>query len=272
MAEPVGVTRFKVARGSVNKVRPVLTAFLGIVGLWIGVFVALIAFHATSAIAAWPVVMGVLVVALLVYMNLPGHVDIGADGLLVDLRDERRFLAFGDLEGAEVYREHSMGKRFVGVKLVLADEERDDVRVPLGEDQFGAGDRAAQLAAMVVAALAAYRDRDFAEEASLLSRAGRSAEAWAAHLGAIGEGANAGPREAPVEPDRLLRIAENPGAPPAVRAGAAVAARARLDADGRARLRVAAQGTVSPELQAALESAAGEDEGAVLTALDRFEG
>jgi hypothetical protein len=272
MAEPAGITRFKVARGSVTRMRPVLGAFLGLVGLWMGVFLALIAFHAASAIAAWPAVMFALVVGLLVYMNLPGHVDVGADGLLVDLRDGQRFLGFGDLDGAGVYRESAMGKRFVGVRVVLADEDREDLKIPLGEDQFGAGDRAEQLAAMITAALCAFRERDFAEEASLLSRGGRSAEAWAAHLGAVGEGANAGPREAPVPPERLLRIAENPGAPASLRAGAAVAVRARIDAEGRARLRLAAQGTASPELQAALESAAGEDEEAVLTALDRFAG
>jgi hypothetical protein len=272
MAEPAGITRYKVARASVSRIRPVLTVFLGLVGLWTGVFIALVAVHALSAVAAWPAVMGVLLVGLLVYLNLPGYVDLGADGLLLDLRDGRRFVGFGDLDEAVVYREHALGKRFVGVRLTFGEESGEALQIPLGEDQFGAGDRAVQLAAAITAALRAFRERDFAEEASLLSCGGRSASAWAARLGAVGEGANAGPREAPVPPERLLRIAENPGAPPALRAGAAVAARARLDADGRARLRIAAQGTASPELQAALESAAGEDEEAVVAALDRFAG
>jgi hypothetical protein len=74
----------------------------------------------------------------------------------------------------------------------------------------------------------------------------------------VGAGAAADHRNAPVPPDKLLSIAEDPRAEPLARAGAAVALSGALDDDGRARLRAAAEATVMPRVRVALEAAARE--------------
>jgi hypothetical protein len=266
------MTRFKIARGAVNRIGPILAVFLVVVGIWVGGLFALLAAgaNARSALTIWPAGLIVIVAALLVYMNLPGWLDLGDDGVLVDFRGSKRFVAFNDLEDAPVYRESSMGKRFVGVALDLLSGER--VKVPIGEDQFGAGERASLLSESICAALEKHRRGMIADDASALARGERSAGVWAARLRGLGEGANAGPREAPIDQERLFRIAENPGAEPELRAGAAAALSTRLDDEGRKRLRIAAEGTASPEVKGALAAAADGDEEAVVAALERVKG
>jgi hypothetical protein len=186
--------------------------------------------------------------------------------VLVDFRGNKRFVAFGDLRDAPVYRESAMGKRFVGVALDLDSGER--VKVPIGEERF-AGERAEELSGSIRAALEKHRQRAGDEDASVLARGDRSAAAWAARLRGIGEGANAGPREAPIDEERLFRIAESPDAAPELRAGAAAALSARLDDEGRTRLRIAADATAEPDVRSALTAAVDGDEEAVITALDQ---
>jgi hypothetical protein len=238
---------------------------------WIGTMTALIASHAApAATLARVTAVGLvgLVATLLVYLNMPGWVDVGSDGLLVDLRDGKRFVPFLELLAAAVYRETTMGKHFVGVELALRSSER--VKIPLGEDQFGASDRAEALCASIRSALEAHERRRTDEDASGLARGGRTASEWATRLRSLGAGANAGPREAPIDGEKLFRITESPDAPAEIRAGAAVALSSSLDAEGRTRLRIAADATASPELTEVLNSAAEGDEEAVVAALDRM--
>ncbi len=264
-----GVIRFKVARGAVARPMPILVSVLGFTVLWLGGVVMLVASHVLSKgmVLIGPVGLVAMVLALIVFMNLPGKVDIGSDGIFIDLRDKKRFVPFSDIVEATVYREDAMGKRFVGVALALGSGE--PMKLPIGEDQFGAGDRAAALSAALTSAIEAFRRNAAPDDAALLLRGDRSVAAWANDLRRIGEGANAGPRDAPIDPDRLLRIAESPAATAEARAGAAAALRAKLDAEGKKRLRIAAESTVSPDLADALSAAAEGDEKAVETALDR---
>jgi hypothetical protein len=247
----------------------VLGRFLALVGLWLLSFFALGALGATALVPYWPAGMAALVLGLLVYVNLPGRVEIGADGLAIDLRDEKLFVPFADIDGASVYREHAMGKRFVGV--LLSFHEGRPRKLPIGEDQFGSGKKAETLAAAIEVALRTFQDRELGEDEAQLARKGRSGAAWVTSLRALGEGANVGPREAPVEPARLWRIAENPIAPAELRAGAATVLAGKLDDEGKQRLRIAAEDTASPELRAALEAAAAGDEAALAEALERVE-
>ncbi len=74
---------------------------------------------------------------------------------------------------------------------------------------------------------------------------------------ALGSGAHATHRVAPIAVDRLWRIVESPATQPTIRAAAAVALGLRLDPRDRDRLRAAASATTAPRLRAALEAAAG---------------
>jgi hypothetical protein len=93
---------------------------------------------------------------------------------------------------------------------------------------------------------------------------------WLARLRAFGHEDAGGFRDPKIPPERLWRIVEDPSAPASARAGAAVALRAKLDDDGRTRIRVAADATAAPKLRVALESTAAEDDQAVRDALDEL--
>jgi hypothetical protein len=68
-------------------------------------------------------------------------------------------------------------------------------------------------------------------------------------------------------------VAEDPTADPAARAGAAIVLRNTITDEDRARLRVAAETSVSPKLRVALEAAASaDDEEELVEALAAFEG
>lgn len=274
-----GVERFKVARGAINRMGPILAVFIGAVVVWMISFLVLfpaVIFPALGLDQKIAVIMApggliTMVAALIVYLNLPGRLDLGADGVLIDLRDsEKQYVSFADIIDAPRYDEHVMGKHFIGVSLEL--RSGGAVKVPMGEDQFGADKRVAALSDRIRAALDAYRRREQGDDASALARGARSPEEWHRRLRGLGEGANAGPREAPVPIDRLWRIVEDPSAEPPIRAGAAAALSAGLDDAGKQRLRIAAESTAAPKLRIALESAAAGDDDAVVAALAEVEG
>lgn len=215
-----------------------------------------------------PATLIALLAGLLVYINLPGWVDVGADGLFIDWRDERSFIPFDDIAASAIYRVRSGGKRFVGVDLELVDG--GVVRVPIGEDQFGASARAEALQSALAAALAAFRERKRAAHPPLPMRGDRSVQEWLTSLRAVGTGANAGPRVAPIPPEQLWTIVEDPAARPQDRAAAAAALGARLDDRQKHRLRVAAADSASPRLRVAHEMAAREDVRALGEILDEM--
>jgi hypothetical protein len=263
-----GVERYRVARGEVARMGPVL-AVSGAFAAWLVLVLALLPALGLR-LPAWvfPSGMALLAMALLVFMNLPGYVDVGSDGVLLDSRGKKRYLPFSELTGARTFRERSIGKTFVGVEVVLASDEV--VRIPFGEDLFGASRRAAVLAAAIQRAIEtrARGDDDDEIDTALLERGDKSREAWLTSLRNLGHGANAGPRQAPVPTERLWRIVESPGASVSARAGAALALGPNLDEEGKSRLRIASQETAEPHLRIALESAAAGDDEAALGALD----
>ncbi|HEY4119788.1 MAG TPA: hypothetical protein VGM56_18100, partial [Byssovorax sp.] len=213
--------------------------------------------------------LGAMVVPLLVFLNLPGYVDLGKDGMLVDLRGPKRFVRFDDIEDARIFRQRSGGKTFVSVKVDLTSSA--PLEVPLGEDQFGASDRADELAAAITSAVEASAKAGDGAYAAALERGDSTAAAWVARLRRMTASADAGPRDAPVPQDTLLRIVEDPRAAAVARASAAVALGAQLDPTARARVDAATSATAAPKLRIALEAAASADDEAIATALEDVE-
>ncbi len=113
------------------------------------------------------------------------------------------------------------------------------------------------LAARMKEGLRAHQERQAESEVgALLVRGGRSKEEWLASLRDLGTRDTAGYRTAKVPRDLLWQVAENPSASPEERAAAAVALRAQLDAEERARLSTLADATAAPKVRVALERAA----------------
>lgn len=270
---PGAVPRFKIGRGTLVDFRSLIWKLLAGIALWIAAFTALVTTLGPAMkgfVLLGPAGAIAMVLSLIVYLNLPGRLHLGTDGVLVDWRGDKRYVPFSEIEDAPPYAEDVMGKRMIGVELRLRGAA--PVKVPIGEDQFGADKRVAELSGAIRAALEGYRRLAAADDAAFLARGERSKEAWLAHLRGLGEGANAGPREAPIPVERLWRIALDPSAGAASRAGAAAALASGLDAAGKERLRVAAESTAAPHLRFALEAAATGDEQAMSDAMDRMEG
>ena len=263
------MVRLKIARGAVLRSGPILIAFLTVVVGWLFVCLALMPTLGVSFTAAFPAGMVALAAALLTYMNLPGYVHLGSDGVLLDWRGKTRYVPFADVQDVAIYKEDAMGKHMIGVGLKLRTGE--EVRAPIGENQFGADKRAKDLEARLRAALTSYQHNAEPDHAPALARGDRSDAQWLERLRSVGQGANANMREAPVPLEQLWRIVECASAEPTARAGAAVALRVSLDNDAKTRLRVAADCTAEPALRRVLETAAADDEDRLTVALSRID-
>jgi hypothetical protein len=182
------------------------------------------------------------------------ELEIGADGLVIPDSGARRFIPYARLARAATDAHHPDR-----IELLLEDGERLVVPSLSG----GAWLTSRQ----IEQAKAACGEDLSTEEAPLLRRGDRAPRAWIEKLRAVGLGAHAAHRTAPVPPDRLWRIVECPGSSPTLRAAAAVALGPRLDARDRERLRAAASTTSAPRLRLALEGAASTADQAELSAL-----
>ena len=107
----------------------------------------------------------------------------------------------------------------------------------------------------------AFALSDAPKEDVRVAPGGRSVERWVRDLRAMPRGPS---YRLPGDAETLWRLVDDPGAPPAARAGAAVAL-STLDEDSRVRLRVAAEACAEPRLRAALTRVA---EGAADDALE----
>jgi hypothetical protein len=112
----------------------------------------------------------------------------------------------------------------------------------------------------------AFRQGDRGDAAAPIRRGERGVGEWVASLRAIGTGANADMRTAPVPRENLFRIVEDPAAVATDRAAAAIALGAELDDESRARLRRTAESTAALRLRVAFERAAGDGETAEIEA------
>ncbi len=185
----------------------------------------------------------------------PSIVEVGADGVLVRWAWRTRFIPAASIEQVS---EHA-----ASVDLTLASGRTFNVRVGTGDERTAV----ATMAERIREAVAARARGTAGSAAAVLARGSRDVRAWIQTLRAVGVGANATLRVAPVDPEELLRLAENPRATAADRAAAAVAFAASGRTDAARRLRVAGEAVAAPALRVALQSAADGNEDALEAAL-----
>jgi hypothetical protein len=128
-------------------------------------------------------------------------------------------------------------------------------------------DRNSALMERIVEAMEIHARGNVDAAAAVLGRRARDVHAWIQELRAIGVGANADLRTAPVNPEHLWRIVESHGAEPEDRAAAAVALGGQLDESGKQRLRVAVDAVADERLRIAVDAALREDDAALEIAL-----
>jgi hypothetical protein len=221
-----------------------------------------------------PLVYGTLIGLALAFFFLTfSQLTVGADGLLFSWLGQKRFWRYDDIASIDTWIEKSIWKKMMweGIELRLRTGERVKIGVQMRHQTPGHAERLHVIFERVRAALNSHREGDPAADAALLGRGERDVGDWIRTLRAMGSGAAADHRTAPVAPERLWRIVEDPRATPEARAGAATALGTSLDAEGRARLESAAAAVAAPRLRIALEAAASEDEEALREALEAME-
>src|SRR5262249_22074426 len=174
--------------------------------------------------------------------------DVGADGLLLRWLWTRRFVDHGDID--EVAWQ---GDAVRGVRLVLEGGASLTIPITRARDDDGL---LVMVDERIEEARKEHAARRYEADVSVLHRGDREMAPWIAQLKAIGAGANADHRQAPMDRDRLFRIVEDPAKAPIERAAAAVALTSSIDERDRYRLEDAARATAAPKLRIALETAA----------------
>lgn len=206
----------------------------------------LMAFLATPVIAA---VFGALASEI--------NFAVGSDGVWVrEFLIMRRFIPFREIVSVErVDRE---------ITIVLADGSRVEANHGKAREEDGAN-LVARVQAGIDAARAAPQ-----HAADSVARNGRSIAEWIATASKRNE-RSANYRAQVVPPDELWRIVEDASANPTQRAGAALALRADLDDEGKARLRIAADTCAEQKLRVALTSMVTSTDDELAEALEPLE-
>lgn len=209
-------------------------------------------------------------VALVAGLRAMVTLTIGTDGLLLKRKVGRapRFIRFDRIERVE--------RQGTTMTIVLTDGPPVQLNAGIGgttrnAERLRGSSLELEKQRMEVAAAQIEEAKRASEGASsasavLVSRNGRGASAWMRALVATND-ASAGYRVAALSPETLWQIVDDTSASASARAGAAVALRARLDEEGRQRLRVASETCASPALRVALSAAAHEPDAVVEDAL-----
>jgi hypothetical protein len=184
--------------------------------------------------------------AFVALLTIPSHLVVGADGFSLRWLFLRRFVDYADVLG--------IARSDRGWSVLVRLRSGKTVRIPL--DGRGSG---LIIEERLREALERFQG-DASDDEPRLQRGDRAMRAWTTALRAMGAGADAGPRTAPVPRDRLWRVVEDPQADPRARAAAAVALGGAYADEDRGRLRAVAEATAAPTLRAAIAAAA-EDEG-----------
>jgi hypothetical protein len=217
-----------------------------------------------------PAALAVGMLAMLILFVAPTNLGVGADGIAVRWLWTRRFLGFDEMTGVTRFEKGWGNGRVVGIRVALRSGETVDL--PTAQGNWGEG-QTAVLLERIREAVETFRQGGAAADAALLRRGDRGVGEWIIALRSLGAGANADMRTAPVPRERLFRVVEDPAAPAADRAAAAVALGSESDEESRARLRAAAAATAAPRLRIAIEKAADGEEAAELeAALAEIEG
>ena len=199
-------------------------------------------------------------------------ITVGADGILRSWMGQKEFWSYGDIESVRTYLDHSFWRKqkWQGIEIVL--RSGATARIPIASKQSLQSSNLDLILERIREAMDSHRHGDAAAETALLARQARTVGDWVQSLRAIGSGAHVDHRTAPVAPERLFRIVEDPSLTASARAGAAVALGASLDAGGKVRLQGVAEATAAPKLRIAIEAAASGDDAALIEALSAIEG
>ncbi len=227
--------------------------------LVVGAALALAGYGFPNGTFAWAI--GLFWLPFLVGYALPTDVEVGADGVLVRSPFGRRYMAFADVLAVALDKDT--------IQVVLR-EGKAQIKVGGGWGQKAddAHEDGAALLARIEAGMKAYRERtDVAPLASFLARSGRAHDEWLGELEKLREGTSTY-RSGAIREDDLWRVVDDAAAPPDARAAAAFLLRQDAPREStRLRLRVASEGTASPELRVALEAAADGDEASLAAAV-----
>lgn len=207
----------------------------------------------TRAVPWAPPFLPLVLLSLVPLMAWPLSLTVGVDGILVRWLWIREFYPSKSISLVGRFDESLGRSRVQGIALHLDDGRQ--VKIPIRTDREG--EALAIVEKRIEEAIALAKSGAHVEDDALLfSRGELPIKDWIARLRALGMGATAQLRVAPVMPERLWRVALDPVAPAPVRAAAAVALSSGLDEEGRARLTEAAKATAAPRLRVALEGAA----------------
>lgn len=240
-----------------------------VMGAAVGIaFLARLAPHAAPFL---PLSLAALAFGAMALAVIPSKLQVGADGLHLKWLRSARFIGYGDVERIDPYEEPGNEKNaLIGLMLTL--KSKETIRIPIMSKRSTVRDEVYMLHERISEAIDTWSRGEGVAHAALVRRSGREPSQWVQALRGIGAFANADARTAPVMPEKLWRIVEDPAAPADARAGAAVALGQSGDDEVRARLLSAASATAAPKLRIAIETAAkAESDEAMAAALAEVE-
>lgn len=180
------------------------------------------------------------------------RVRIGTDGIVTRWLGRSRRLPFSEITDVRLATRSSGTKHYRGVELELGSGEV--YWLPCHQARWS-GNEADILYERIREAREVYASGGGAWDTSVLARRGRAAREWLTSLLAIGAGADADMRRAPVRSEHLFSILEDAKRSGSERAAAAIALSSRATPADRTRIRIAADTTVSEDLKRVLERA-----------------
>jgi hypothetical protein len=182
----------------------------------------------------------VSVAALGFYLRSFARVDVGSDGVLIRRLGDPRFLSYGDIAGASVNEWDA---------IVLTLRSGGAIRLSMGSSPEKTQLRDALVQRIEEGRAAFARDAGAGGMEARVAPGGRKLNLWMADVRALAGAQDY--REARLDEEGLWRLLDDVTAPPATRAGAALAISA-LDPPTSSRLRVAAEACAEPRLRVAL--------------------
>jgi hypothetical protein len=178
--------------------------------------------------------------ALSFYLRSFVRVDVGSDGVLLRRVGEQRFLSYGSIVGASVDERNAM---------VLTLRSGGDIRLSMGTSPDKVQLRDTFVQRIEEGRVAFARERRTEGSEALVAPGGRPLNLWMKDVRALAGALHY--RETRLDQDRLWQMVDDATAPPATRAGAALAISV-LDQPSRQRLRVTAEACAQPKLRVAL--------------------
>jgi hypothetical protein len=222
---------------------------------WLGILAGESLQHGGFSFAARSAMLIAPLVAIPMWIGTRSYtrVDVGSDGILLRRLGSERFLSYGGVSSVSVE-----GRAVLGRSVVIVLGSGESIRLATGQPQLREA-----LVARIQEARTAFARADGSTDDARVAPGGRTVGRWVSDLRAMANQATY--READATPETLWRLLDDSSAPPATRAGAALALSASLDETSRMRLRVSAEACAEPKLRVALTRVA---EGASDTELE----